>query len=146
MGLKILHSADWHMGSPFASFSPEQREFLKRAQRRVPGIIAELVCQENCDLVLLSGDIFDSPISREDVSLVYTVEVDVREEAAVLKRCHSKKVSKVTRKVYLMWLNLLEKLNDDVDILLGSIAFLDSTCLIERKIQEVSVGFVIETE
>ena len=36
--------------------------------------------------------------AREDVSLVYTVEVDVREEAAVLKRCHSKKVSKVTRK------------------------------------------------
>jgi len=36
--------------------------------------------------------------AREDVMLVYTVEVDVKDEVAVLKRCHSKKVSKITRK------------------------------------------------
>jgi len=36
--------------------------------------------------------------AREDVMLVYTVEVDVKDEATVLKRCHSKKVSKITRK------------------------------------------------
>ena len=47
--------------------------------------------------------------AREDVALVYTVEVDVREEAAVLKRCHSKKVSKVTRKPgYLLPVNVPE--------------------------------------
>ena len=70
MGLKILHSADWHMGSPFASFSPEQRDGLKKAQRSIPGMIADLVRRENCDLVLLSGDIFDAPISGECVALV----------------------------------------------------------------------------
>ena len=32
--------------------------------------------------------------AREEVKLVYTVEVAVKDEAAVLKRCHSKKVSR----------------------------------------------------
>ena len=36
--------------------------------------------------------------AREDVALVYTVEVDVKDEPAVLKRCHSKKVSKPSRR------------------------------------------------
>ena len=36
--------------------------------------------------------------AREDVSLVYTVEAAVKDEAAVLKRCRSKKVSRLTRK------------------------------------------------
>ena len=36
--------------------------------------------------------------AREEVSLVYTVEAAVKDEAAVLKRCHSKKVSRVERR------------------------------------------------
>ena len=35
--------------------------------------------------------------AREDVSIVYTVEVAVKDEMAVLKRCH-KKVSRIERK------------------------------------------------
>ena len=70
MGLKILHSADWHMDSPFAGFSPEQREYLLAEQRKVPGKIAGLARREKCDLVLLSGDLFDRPDSRESVALV----------------------------------------------------------------------------
>ena len=35
--------------------------------------------------------------AREDVKLVYTVEVAVKDEASVLKRCHSKKVSRPER-------------------------------------------------
>ena len=33
--------------------------------------------------------------AREEVSLVYTVEAAVKDEAAVLKRCRSKKVSRM---------------------------------------------------
>ena len=36
--------------------------------------------------------------AREDVALVYTVEAAVRDEAAVLKHCRSKKVSRMERK------------------------------------------------
>ncbi len=67
MGLKILHSADWHLDSPFASFPPEQREQLRREQKRLPGKIMELCRRENCDLALLAGDLFDGEASRETV-------------------------------------------------------------------------------
>ena len=70
MGLKILHSADWHLDSPFAGFSPEQREYLRAEQRKVPGKIAELARREGCGLVLLSGDIFDSPATRESAGIL----------------------------------------------------------------------------
>ena len=70
MGLKILHSADWHMDAPFASFSEEQRELLRQQQRKIPGKLAELCRQEQCDLVLLAGDIFDGIPSREGIAVV----------------------------------------------------------------------------
>ena len=77
MGLRILHSADWHLDSPFQGFRPEQREYLKRELRKVPGKIADVCLREGCDLVLLSGDLFDGPYTRESVSAV----------CAALERC-----------------------------------------------------------
>ena len=70
MGLKILHSADWHLDSPFAGFSEEQRACLKAEQKAIPGKITDLCIRENCDLMLLAGDIFDGEPSRETVELV----------------------------------------------------------------------------
>jgi DNA repair exonuclease SbcCD nuclease subunit len=70
MGLKILHSADWHLDSPFASFGAEQRELLQDVQRRIPGLIADACRRECCDLVLLAGDIFDGNPSRDTVDRV----------------------------------------------------------------------------
>lgn len=70
MGLKILHSADWHMDSPFAGFDPDRQAYLKAELKKVPGKIADLCRRENCDLVLLSGDIFDSPTCRDSAETV----------------------------------------------------------------------------
>ena len=70
MGLKILHSADWHLDSPFGGFSERQRAFLKEEQRKIPGKIADLCTRENCDLMLLAGDLFDGIPSRETVQRV----------------------------------------------------------------------------
>ena len=67
MGLKLLHSADWHLDSPFAGFSGDQRQFLHRQQRSIPGRIADLCIREGCDLVLLAGDLFDGTASRESI-------------------------------------------------------------------------------
>ncbi len=72
MGLKILHSADWHLDSPFASCTPEQRRFLKQAQQALPGKIAAIAREEGCELMVLSGDIFDGRPSRETVQRVKT--------------------------------------------------------------------------
>ncbi len=77
MGLKILHSADWHLDSPFAGFSESQRELLKQEQQKIPGKIADLCRREDCDMVLLAGDLFDCDASTE------TLDILKRE----LKRC-----------------------------------------------------------
>ena len=70
MGLKILHSADWHLDSPFSGFSPEQRQTLRRAQQALPGKIADLCRRENCDLMLLAGDLFDGEATRDTLDLL----------------------------------------------------------------------------
>lgn len=70
MGLKILHTADWHMDAPITSFSEERRAFLRREQLKIPGKIAQLCRREQCDLMLLAGDVFDGNASREAVDAV----------------------------------------------------------------------------
>ena len=70
MGLKILHSADWHMDTAFASVSAQQRRFLRQKQLELPRKIAEICIRENCDIVLLAGDIFDGIPGREAVESV----------------------------------------------------------------------------
>ena len=70
MGLKILHSADWHLDSPFVGFSERQRRFLKEEQRKIPGKIVDLCRREGCGLMLLAGDIFDGEASRETVGML----------------------------------------------------------------------------
>ena len=70
MGLKILHSADWHLDSPFLGFTEQQRKFLQEEQKKIPGKIAELCHQENCDMMLLAGDLFDGEASRETLDIL----------------------------------------------------------------------------
>ena len=70
MGLKILHSADWHLDSPFQGFTEDQRQFLQEAQRKIPGKVADLCRREDCDMVLLAGDIFDGEARQETLDLL----------------------------------------------------------------------------
>ena len=64
--MKLLHSADWHLGTPFQGRSSEQAAALRRELWEVPGKIAALCREENCDLVLLSGDLLDGPCSQAE--------------------------------------------------------------------------------
>ena len=70
MGLKILHSADWHLDAPFSSFREEHRRFLKQAQQQIPEKILKICGEEGCQLVLLAGDLFDGPWSRDTLDHV----------------------------------------------------------------------------
>lgn len=67
MKQKLLHTADWHLDTPFASFSGEEREYLRRENRRLPERIAAICRRENCDLMLLAGDVFDGSFTRESL-------------------------------------------------------------------------------
>ena len=77
--IKILHSADWHLDSPLQGHSPEQTAVLRRALLEIPGKIAALCRSECCDLVLLSGDLFDGAYTREG----YLALLGALEEMAV---------------------------------------------------------------
>ena len=57
--MKILHSADWHLDAPMTGKSEEQARFLRQELGKIPEKIAELASRENCDLMLLAGDLFD---------------------------------------------------------------------------------------
>lgn len=70
MGLKILHTADWHLDSPFAGFSESQRQLLREQQRSLPEKIADLCRREGCSLMLLAGDIFDGEASRDTIEIL----------------------------------------------------------------------------
>ncbi|MDG1279557.1 MAG: exonuclease subunit SbcD [Algoriphagus sp.] len=64
--IKILHTADWHLGKRLQEFSRIEEQKLVLAE------ICEIADREEVDLVLLAGDIFDSfNPSHEAVELLY---------------------------------------------------------------------------
>ncbi len=66
--MKILCSADWHLDAPMAASD----ESLRAASLALPGKLADLCKQENCDLVLLSGDIFDGAYTADSLNALRT--------------------------------------------------------------------------
>lgn len=58
--IKILHSADLHLDSPFEGL-PEGKAAIRRGeQRKLLSKLAAVAAEERVDLVLLSGDLLDS--------------------------------------------------------------------------------------
>ncbi len=55
--IKFIHAADFHLDAPFAALSPEGAKQRREEQREALKDFAK-AC-EGCDLVLLSGDLFD---------------------------------------------------------------------------------------
>lgn len=70
--IKILHSGDWHLDSPLQGRTEEQASFLRQELLKIPDKIAALCKEENCDLVLLSGDLFDGAYTQETYRRVHT--------------------------------------------------------------------------
>lgn len=56
--IKLLHAADLHLDSAFSGLSPEKAALRRKEQRAALRVLAELA--RGCDLMLLSGDLFDS--------------------------------------------------------------------------------------
>lgn len=65
--MKILHAADLHLDTPFTGRDQAAVSLLKKALLDVPQKIVELVNAHNCDLLLLSGDLFDCHPSAESL-------------------------------------------------------------------------------
>lgn len=62
--IKILHASDFHMDSPLQGRTEEMRQRLLE----IPGQVAALCREKNCDMLILSGDLFDGSYSRESMN------------------------------------------------------------------------------
>lgn len=76
--MKILHSADWHLDAPMSGRSEEQARFLRQKLREIPEKICNLAKQENCDLLLLAGDLFDGAYTADSFQIVYNALKEVK--------------------------------------------------------------------
>ena len=61
VALKLLHTADWHLGRRFPTFDPGDQDLLTRARVDVLGNIFRTADHHNVDAILCAGDLFDEP-------------------------------------------------------------------------------------
>lgn len=59
--LKLLHTADWHLGMTFGRFREEHQKKLTRARLEVVDRILHMADHFKVDAVLCAGDLFDVP-------------------------------------------------------------------------------------
>lgn len=64
--LKILHTADWHLGRRFPSFPDEAQKKLSRARMDVIARILDAGRRNGVNAILCAGDLFDDPTPSED--------------------------------------------------------------------------------
>ena len=80
--MKLLHAADLHLDSAFSALPPALAARRREAQRRCLTALGDLCRREDCRMLLLAGDVFDTPNpSRQSVealkALARAVEVPV---------------------------------------------------------------------
>ncbi|MEI6031456.1 MAG: DNA repair exonuclease [Synechococcaceae cyanobacterium ELA739] len=60
--LRLLHTADWQIGKPYGTVADEQKRFRLQQERiAAVGRIRDAVRLQGAQLVLVAGDLFDSP-------------------------------------------------------------------------------------
>lgn len=69
--LKILHTGDIHLDSPFASLSPRYAEARRNELRAAFTSMMTYAKMNNVDIMLVAGDVFDSEyVTRETLALL----------------------------------------------------------------------------
>ena len=72
--IRLMHAADLHLDSPWAGLNPAQAALMRAAQRDLCQRLGEQILRLRCDVVLLSGDLFDG-------QTVYRQSLDVLKRA-----------------------------------------------------------------
>lgn len=57
--IKILHSADWHLGAPLQCRDDAQSRLLRENLEKIPQKLARLCRERGCQMMVLSGDVTD---------------------------------------------------------------------------------------
>jgi DNA repair exonuclease SbcCD nuclease subunit len=66
VALKLLHTADWHLGHRFPGFDDGDEKLLMRARLQVLERIFGIADQYGVDAVLCAGDLFNEPAPDDD--------------------------------------------------------------------------------
>src|ERR1051325_4153759 len=64
--LRLLHTADWHLGRRFPSFPEEAQKTLSRARLDVIANILDVARRNAVHALLCAGDLFDDPEPEPD--------------------------------------------------------------------------------
>jgi DNA repair exonuclease SbcCD nuclease subunit len=64
--LRLLHTADWHLGRRFPSFPEEAQKKLSRARMNVIANILDVARRNTVHALLCAGDLFDDPEPEPD--------------------------------------------------------------------------------
>lgn len=81
--LRVIHTADWQIGKPYGTVADEQKRFRLQQERfAAVGRIREAARLQQAELVLVAGDLFDSPTPAttavlEVLELIGAIEVPV---------------------------------------------------------------------
>ena len=66
--IKMLHTADWHLDAPMSGVSEAVVSTLQKENRKLPERIVKLCKEENCNLLLIAGDLFDGNASKDTIA------------------------------------------------------------------------------
>lgn len=87
--IRILHAADLHLDSPFATLEPAQAAQRREEQRELLRRLALECNLRNCDLLLLAGDLFDSDrIYRETAEMLPETFAQIRAKVFIAPGNH----------------------------------------------------------
>lgn len=76
--MRILHAADLHLDAPLTGIPADATARLRREMLTIPGKIGALCGKMNCDLLLLSGDLFDGSCTREGLHALKSALEEVK--------------------------------------------------------------------
>ena len=74
--MKILHTGDIHLDSPFSGVSPSESENAKRELRRTFSKMMQYAAENDIDLILMAGDIFDSAFATGETAVIMARELE----------------------------------------------------------------------
>ncbi len=69
--LTLLHCGDIHLDSPFHSKTPEQSALMRRELKKSFLSLINTVKEEKIDVVIMSGDVFDTPYVSADTAAFF---------------------------------------------------------------------------
>src|SRR5262245_8741123 len=64
--LRLLHTADWHLGRRFPSFPEQAQRTLSRARMEVIPRLLDVARRHSVNAILCAGDLFDDPEPEPD--------------------------------------------------------------------------------